>query len=45
MFPLLESLKLKDGIIQNLEYHQARLNRSVNELFPGAGKIDLKREI
>ncbi|HCY40558.1 MAG TPA: 4-amino-4-deoxychorismate lyase [Prolixibacteraceae bacterium] len=45
MFPLLESLKLKDGIIQNLEYHQARLNRSVNELFHGSEIIDLKREI
>lgn len=45
MFQLLESLKLKDGIIQNLEYHQARLNRSVKELFPGTGQIDLKREI
>lgn len=45
MFPLLESLKLKDGIIRNIEYHQARLNHSMKELFPGAGQIDLKREI
>lgn len=45
MFPLLESLKLKNGMIQNLDYHQARLNRSLDELFPGAEKIDLKGEI
>lgn len=45
MFPLLESLKLKNGMIQNLDYHQARLNRSLDELFPGAEKIDLNREI
>ncbi len=45
MFPLLESLKLKDGMIQNLKYHRERLNRSVNELFPGAEQIDLNKEI
>lgn len=41
MYPLVESLKLKDGIIQNLEYHQDRLNRSMDELFPAVQKIDL----
>jgi 4-amino-4-deoxychorismate lyase len=45
MSPLLESLKLKDGIIQNLNYHQDRLNRSMEELFPTARKIDLAKEI
>ena len=45
MYPLVESLKLKDGIIQNLNYHQNRLNRSMDELFPTAGKIDLMQEI
>jgi 4-amino-4-deoxychorismate lyase len=45
MSPLLESLKLKDGIIQNLNYHQNRLNRSMDELFPDAKKIDLAKEI
>ena len=45
MFPLLESLKLKDGIFQNLNYHQSRLNRSMDELFPDAKKIDLIKEI
>ena len=45
MSPLLESLKLKNGIIQNLNYHQSRLNRSMDELFPNAQKIDLAKEI
>lgn len=45
MSPLLESLKLKDGSIQNLNYHQNRLTRSMDELFPDAKKIDLAKEI
>ena len=45
MSPLLESLKLKDGIVQNLSYHQNRLNRSMAELFPDAKNIDLAKEI
>ncbi|HAQ19435.1 MAG TPA: hypothetical protein DCR40_09425 [Prolixibacteraceae bacterium] len=42
---LVESLKLKDGFICNLEYHQNRLNRSMDELFPGKKHIDLSKEI
>ena len=42
---LVESLKLKNGVVQNLEYHQARLNRAMNELFPDAEKIDLAKAI
>lgn len=45
MYPLVESLKLKDGIIQNLYYHQNRINRSMDELFPTAEKIDLTKAI
>ena len=45
MYPLVESLKLKDGIVQNLEYHQNRMNRSMGELFPHAPKINLKKVI
>ena len=41
MYPLVESLKLKDGIIQNLGYHQNRMNRSMDELFPDAARINL----
>ena len=45
MSPLIESLKLKEGIIQNLGYHQSRLNRSMAELFAGAESIDLSQSI
>lgn len=45
MCPLLESMKLKDGVVQNLEYHQARMNRSLAELFPGAPEINLAKAI
>jgi 4-amino-4-deoxychorismate lyase len=45
MYPLVESLKLKDGLIQNLNYHQDRMNRAMAELFFGAEKISLEREI
>ncbi len=45
MSQLVESLKLKDGVIQNLQYHQNRLNHAMNELFPDAEKIDLIKAI
>ena len=45
MCQLVESLKLKDGVIQNLEYHQMRMNRSMGVLFPDAEKIDLAKAI
>ena len=41
MCQLVESIKLKDGVIQNLEYHQMRMNRSMDELFPKREKINL----
>jgi len=41
MYQLVESLKLKDGIIQNLDYHQGRMNCSLEELFPGTEHIEL----
>lgn len=41
MCQLVESLKLKDGIIRNLDYHQKRMNCSLGELFPGAEPIEL----
>lgn len=44
MSPLVESIKLKDGVIYNMEYHQQRLNRSMKELFPVAAAIDLVKE-
>ena len=45
MCQLVESLKLRDGVIQNLEYHQSRMNRSMDELFPQAPKINLEKII
>jgi 4-amino-4-deoxychorismate lyase len=45
MSQLVESLKLKDGIIRNLDYHQERMNSSLEELFPGAEPIELARAI
>ncbi len=45
MCQLVESLKLKDGVLQNLRYHQDRINRSMEELFPDAGIIDLDEVI
>ena len=45
MCQLVESLKLRDGAIQNLEYHQMRMNHSMDELFPKAAKINLETVI
>lgn len=42
MCPFVESLKLKDGKIQNLDYHTERLNRSRKEFYPEAEDINLK---
>ena len=45
MYPLVESIKLKDGIIHNLEYHQQRMHTSQHELFPDANPIELAKEL
>jgi len=45
MCQLVETLKLKDGVVQNLECHQNRMNRAMNELFPNEPKIDLEAVI
>jgi 4-amino-4-deoxychorismate lyase len=45
MCQLVESLKLKDGMIRNLDYHQKRMNAAMAELFPKAEKIELRNEI
>lgn len=45
MFPLVESLKLNDGEIRNLRWHQDRLDGALNEKFPGAERIDLSEII
>jgi 4-amino-4-deoxychorismate lyase len=45
MCQLVESIKLKDGEILHLSYHQDRMNRSVEELFAGTVPIDLAKAI
>lgn len=45
MSPLVESLKLNDSRIENLAYHQARVDRAMAELFPEAKSFDLSKEI
>ena len=45
MCQLVESLKLKDGILQNLKYHQDRMDSSMAEICPEALKISLIQTI
>ena len=45
MHRLVESLKIKDGKIFNIEFHNLRFNKTRNELFGGKNKIDLTNEI
>ncbi|MEE4115527.1 MAG: aminotransferase class IV [Marinilabiliaceae bacterium] len=42
---LVESLKVKDGRLYNLDYHTARFNRTRKELFDIGLKIDLAKKI
>jgi 4-amino-4-deoxychorismate lyase len=45
MSPLVESIKLKDGKLFNLGYHQNRMNDALAELFPEAKAIVLAKVI
>ncbi len=45
MYLLTEAIKIKDGIIHNIEYHNERLNSSRQELFKVKELIDLKNFI
>ncbi len=45
MSPLLESIKLKDGRLHNLEYHQQRMKSAMAELFSDVPEIDLAKAI
>lgn len=38
---LFETIRLKDGVLQNLEYHNARLNHSRKSLYKSIDNIDL----
>ncbi len=41
-FPLLETIRLQDGKIYNLPFHQRRMNKSFRLLFGGDSPFDLK---
>ena len=34
MYPLIETICIKNGVVQNLEYHQKRVEKSIRELSP-----------
>jgi 4-amino-4-deoxychorismate lyase len=42
---LLETIKLKDGLISNLSYHQERCNKSREALYSSQNTLDLKNII
>lgn len=45
MYRLVESLKINDGKIYNIEFHNLRINKTRNELFGKQNLIDLTNEI
>lgn len=45
MFQLLETIKIVDGVIQNLEYHNYRFNKTRKDLFGQNEFIDIKNLI
>jgi 4-amino-4-deoxychorismate lyase len=45
MYQLIETIKLNDGIPENLDYHNLRFNRARNDLFGIPDAFDLTREI
>ncbi len=42
MSRLVESLRLDDGVCKNIEYHNARMNRSRREVFGAGEPLDLR---
>jgi len=42
---LFETIRLQDGILHNIEYHNLRLNRSRKSLYKSSDEIDLKQII
>jgi 4-amino-4-deoxychorismate lyase len=42
---LFETIRLQDGVLQNLEYHNARLNHSRKSLYKSPDSIDLQQLI
>jgi 4-amino-4-deoxychorismate lyase len=42
MYPLIETIKVENGILKDLSFHQERLDRSGRELLGSTGSISLK---
>jgi 4-amino-4-deoxychorismate lyase len=42
MFRLIETIRLENGKLDRLDYHQQRLDYSLKSLFPGSSKLNLK---
>ena len=42
---LFETIRVQDGVLQNMEYHNSRLNHSRKELYKSADIIDLQQVI
>ncbi len=42
MYRFIESIRLEDGNLGNLDYHQMRMNRALEEFYEGSPKLDLK---
>jgi 4-amino-4-deoxychorismate lyase len=45
MYPLLETIKCRDGILYNLEFHNERFNKARKKQFGIADELDLKSRI
>jgi len=43
MFQLIETIKVSNGLLQNLPYHNSRLNRARSELFNAADELDIEK--
>jgi 4-amino-4-deoxychorismate lyase len=43
MFRLIETIKVIDGLFQNLHYHNSRLNKARKELFNAGDKLDIEK--
>lgn len=43
MFRLLETIRCEEGVLQNLPFHQARMDASISELFKTNNILDLEK--
>lgn len=45
MYPFIETIRIEDGKIWNLSYHQKRLNRTMAHFWPETNVVDLKNAL